>query len=108
MRRASFGEMYCGHVEAFDLAREARRERSRVDARDGFDAALARENRGPRGGNVAAYRRNDTEPGNDDASLGHTILVVVRADGRRDGAGHSCARPPRERILRTCGDRRCR
>ena len=85
-----------GDVEAFDFARETRGEGRGIDARDGLDAALARQNRGPCGRNVTANWRNDTEPGNDDTSLGHTILCEVRADGRRRGADHCQLRAGRE------------
>jgi len=63
------------HLEADHLARETRGERSGIDAGDRLDAALARQNRGPRSHHVAADWRNDTEPGHDDTSLGHTILA---------------------------------
>jgi hypothetical protein len=65
-----------GDVETFHLAREARGEGGDVDASDRLDAAPAGQHGGPRGGEITADWRNDTEPGYDDTSFGHTILCV--------------------------------
>src|SRR5688572_1606243 len=85
-----------GHVEALYFTREPRGEWRGVDARDRLDATATSQDRRARGSDVTADWRNDSEPGNDYTSLGHTILEVVRAKGwrrrRRSTPAHTAAK----------------
>ena len=65
-------------VEALHLAGDLRRERRRVETRDPGDARPRVKDRIPGGGNADADRRNDAQPGHDNATAARWTTFVLR------------------------------
>ena len=93
------GGQVLADVEFLHLAGDVHRKVRRVEARDPGDAGTARDDVRPRRRQPDADRRDDSQPGNDDAAVGHVRSVNDEVPGVRERvAARARAAPARSRI----------